>query len=53
VLGFNLLGYNHITKVLNGSTAAVILSVYALFKSLSKNLLTFSAPIGNTWSPLI
>jgi len=44
----SLLGYNHIAKVLKGSTAAVILSANALFKSKSKNLLTFSAPIGNT-----
>ena len=45
--GLFLLGYNHIAKVLKGSTAATILSLNALFKSLSKNLLTFSRPIGN------
>ena len=47
------LGYNHIANWLNGSTAAQILSEKALFKSVSKNLLTFSTPIGRTWSPFI
>ena len=47
------LGYNHIANWLKGSTAAHILSAKALFKLRSKNLLTFSTPIGRTESPLI